>query len=386
MGKQAGFIYTPEFAQYNFHADHPFGMKRLELTLELLQAVDLLPPEAIMQPSEATFEELLLAHDRDYIEAVQRISGREATEAVERGLGTEDTPVFPGMHRASALIVGGSLLGARAVMEGEVDHAVNLAGGLHHAMREKAAGFCIYNDAVAAIAFLRSKYNARVAYVDIDAHHGDGVQAAFYNDPNVLTVSIHETGRYLFPGTGYINERGAGSGFGFSVNVPLEAFTEDGSWIKSFEAVVPYMLGAFRPEIIVTQNGCDAHYLDPLTHLCCTTNAYSIAFHQLHLLAHRVAGGRLLALGGGGYDWWRVVPRVWSALWAELSGKKLPAEIPASLLEKWSSRAGAELPATFGDSPGCFAPIPRRTEIEEKNVITVRNLLDGLMYQFAKYT
>jgi acetoin utilization protein AcuC len=384
MSKAAGFIFSPEYGQYNFNPDHPFNMKRLDLTLEMLQATGLLQARDIITAPEATTEELLFAHDREYIEVVKQMStGGQVSP--ERGIGSEDTPAFPDMHRASALVVGGSLRGARAVMEGEVDHAVNLAGGLHHAMREKASGFCIYNDAVAAIKFIRQQYNVRVAYVDIDAHHGDGVQAAFYDDPNVLTISLHETGRYLFPGTGHIHERGVAAGFGYCANIPLEAFTEDGSWIKAFEAVVPYMLGWFQPDIIVSQNGCDSHYLDPLTHLCCTTKAYSIAFHQLHLLAHRLCKGRLLALGGGGYEWWRVVPRVWSTLWAELSERKLPGEIPTTLLERWQKESGENLPLNFEDPQGCFPPIPRRGEIEEKNLLTVRNVLDSATYQFTKY-
>ncbi len=384
MSGSAGFIYSSAIEKYSFGPDHPFNSQRLILTLDLLLKSGILTQEEWIKPEPATMEQLLLAHDAAYIDAVRHLSTEVDKTSLVHGLGSEDTPVFKDMHQASSLIVGGSILAAKLVMDGYLTHAVNLAGGLHHAMRSKASGFCIYNDPVAAIAFIRQKYGARVAYIDIDAHHGDGVQAAFYDDPHVLTISIHETGRYLFPGTGTVQDKGVGEGYGYTVNLPMDAFTEDDSWLKSFAAVVPVITEYFRPDIIVTTNGCDTHTLDPLTHLCCTTRSFATAQHITHKLAHNLCEGRLVAFGGGGYDWWNVVPRAWSLLWSEFSGRTLPERLPDSWVEAWRASAGTELIPTFLDDINQFPPIPRRDEIEEKNELTVRRVLQEYTYRFNK--
>ena len=264
---------------------------------------------------------------------------------------------------------------AELVLEGKVKHAVNIAGGLHHAKRQKASGFCVYNDAAVAIAWIREKYDARVLYIDIDAHHSDGVQDIFYEDPDVMVISIHESGNYLFPGTGSIFEQGAGDGFGTTINVPLEPLTEDDSWISAFNSVVIPNARMFAPDIIISQNGCDGHYLDPLTHMALTMKSYQEAFVSIHQLAEQLCDGRLVALGGGGYNIWQVVPRAWALLWSTLSGQELGQELPASWLRKYEEVSGERIFRRYLDREGLVPHIPRREEIREKNRITVERIV-----------
>ena len=263
-------------------------------------------------------------------------------------------------------------------MEGKFKHALNLSGGLHHAHKDKASGFCIYNDIVLAIRFLLKEYKARVVYIDTDAHHGDGVQAAFYNDPNVLTISMHETGKYLFPGTGSVSELGEGLGFGFSVNVPMEPFTQDESWLNTFREVVIPLTRAFKPDIIISQNGCDAHHLDPLTHLSVTMESFATIPSLVHDLAHELCEGRWLALGGGGYEPWLVVPRAWSLVWSKMTDRTLDSEIPLTWLTKWEAKSGLILPKTISDSWLQVPEIPRRREITEKNYLAGQRAVNSV--------
>jgi acetoin utilization protein AcuC len=377
--EKAAFVYSDAFTRYKFTEDHPFNPKRLEMTLDLMRTLGVLHQEEFVTPVPATEAQLLAVHDSRYLDAVRRASQPDANpdDFSAWGLGTEDTPIFQGMHEASALISGGTLLAADLVMSGQAAHALNMAGGLHHAHRASASGFCVYNDIAVAIAHVREKYGARVAYIDTDAHHGDGVQWLFYEDPDVLTISFHETGKYLYPGTGEIIERGEGRGYGYSLNVPLEAFTEDDSWMNAVRAVLEPVLDKFAPDIIIHQNGCDAHRYDPLTHLSATTRIYAEMPRLTRELAHKFCGGRWVAVGGGGYEIWRVVPRAWTMLWAEMAGRELPDEIPPEWLARWQPEAPDPLPSRFLDPAGLFEPIPRRAEIEEKNEITVRRVLNG---------
>lgn len=375
--ESARIIYSDDFLTYRFSDTHPFNNKRLELTLDLIRSLGLLAPEHLIPPRKATDEELALVHTPEYIEVVKQAdTGSIPPERLEEyGLHTEDNPVFPGMHQAATLVVGGTLEAAEAVMSGRTTHALNLSGGLHHALRGKASGFCIYNDASVAIAYMRKKYDARVLYIDTDAHHGDGVQWSFYDDPHVMTLSIHETGRYLFPGTGHVYERGTDKGMGTSINVPLDAFTEDDSWLHAFEQVVPLAVREFKPDVILSQNGCDAHRFDPLTHLSATMRIYREMPRRVHQLAHEVCDGRWIAVGGGGYDIWRVVPRAWTLLWAELSGQALDDQkLPRQWLERWQPESPHPLPERLLDPDGLFEPIPRREEITQKNAITVKQV------------
>ncbi|OUM88824.1 MAG: histone deacetylase [Bacillus thermozeamaize] len=376
----SAFVYSEAFQTYKFHNDHPFNQKRLQLTLDLIQKMKLIRPEQIITPRMATETELELILDAHFIQAVRQLDPTEddtpthPIDAEAYGLGTEDNPIFPGMYKASLLSVGGTLVATELVMEGHVRHALNLGGGLHHGLRNKAAGFCIFNDAAVAIAHIRKKYQARVLYIDTDAHHGDGVQWLFYDDPNVMTISIHETGRYLFPGTGDVDERGAGAGLGYSINLPLDAFTEDDSYIDMIHQLLPTAARSFRPDVIISQNGCDAHRFDPLTHLATSMRVFQAIPRLVHQLAHELCDGRWIALGGGGYDIWRVVPRAWALLWAEMNDIHLEdQQLPQQWLNQWQAESPVTLPPRLFDPP--MKPIPRRQEIEAKNRRTLERLL-----------
>lgn len=381
MTCKAAFVFTPDLLKYSFSEAHPFNPLRLQLTIELMEAYGLLEQTEFVQPRPASLEQLLTFHDISYLKMLNKLSGLGATDegAPLYGLGTEDNPIFTGMFEAGSLVVGATITAAELIMEGKFDHAMNLAGGLHHAQRAMASGFCILNDAVVAIKEIRKNYNCKVVYIDNDAHHGDGVQWAFYEDPNVLTISIHETGRHLFPGTGKIAEIGKGLGYGYSVNVPLEAFTEDESWIKNFREVVIPVVKAFKPDIIISQNGCDGHYNDPLTHLSASTLTYQEIPRIVHRLAHEVCDGRWLAIGGGGYDIWNVVPRAWTLLWAEMKGVKVPLNIPEAWIKKWSPFSPSALPINLNDNPFELPIISRRPEIEEKNYLSSQRVLNSVL-------
>lgn len=368
--KHAVFIYSEDQLGYKFSETHPFNQKRLQLTVDLLDKMNALPEELIVPPRIATDEELLLAHDQRYIDIIKQASlGNISPEAGESyGIGTEDTPIFKNMHEASACLVGGTLTAVDWVMEGKAQHALNLGGGLHHGFRGKASGFCIYNDSSVAINYMKQKYGARVLYIDTDAHHGDGVQWSFYDDPDVCTVSIHETGRYLFPGTGNINERGSGQGYGTSFNFPIDAFTENESFLEIYRTAMREIVEFFKPDVILSQNGADAHYLDPLTHLYGTMDIYREIPKIAHELAHEYCEGRWIAVGGGGYDIWRVVPRAWSLLWMEMNNFPIPTgPLPSSWLTHWQTESPVPLIETWEDPKDMYQAIPRKEEITEKN-------------------
>src|SRR5579875_1005608 len=288
---------------YDFGPGHPLAPVRVELTIELARAFGVLdaPGVTVAAPAPATDGEIALVHDRRYIEAVRQASGPDPGPVAGRfGLGTDDDPIFPGMHDASALVAGATLAAARAVWSGAASHGVNIAGGLHHAMRGHASGFCVYNDPAIAIAWLLSQGAERIGYVDIDVHHGDGVQAAFWDDPRVLTISLHEHPATLFPVTGRPAETGAPGAEGYAVNVALPAGTRDAGWLRAFHAVVPPLLRAFRPQVLVSQHGCDTHWMDPLANLALTIDAQRAAHAAIHRLAHEVAGGRWRIRAGPG--------------------------------------------------------------------------------------
>jgi len=349
------------------------------MTVELCDSLGFLEGKPFVSPEPATDEDLTTVHSLGYVRRVREASrgGGEPAELLQYRLSTQDNPIFPDVHRACAHVVGETIRACRLVMHGEANHALCISGGLHHAMRSKASGFCIYNDSGAAIARLKEDHpDIRIAYLDTDVHHGDGVQWMFYDDPNVLTLSTHESGRYLFPGTGGTTERGQRRGYGYSVNLPLEPFTHDDSFIECFEAVVPEILRAFRPDIILSQNGCDGHALDPLAHLSVTTRTYGYVPKRVHELAHELCGGRWVAVGGGGYDIWRVVPRAWAALWAVLSDQELPGEMPDDRLEKWGEKSPVGIPRLTRDEVEDYPPIERAQQIADRNRWTVEGLLE----------
>lgn len=378
LEQDAVFIYSSEQLDYKFSETHPFNQKRLQLTMDLLKQINALQPEQIKTARVATDEELLLGHDAAYIDIVKRAGHGELRngEGEVYGIGTEDTPIFKNMHEASAMFVGGTLTACDYVMQGKTNHALNLGGGLHHGFHGKASGFCIYNDSTVAIKYMQKKYDARVLYIDTDAHHGDGVQWSFYDDPNVCTLSIHETGRYLFPGTGAVTERGNGEGYGTSFNIPLDAFTEDGSFLEVYETAIREVIAHFKPDVILTQNGADAHYFDPLTHLYSTIKTYEVIPKIAHELAHEFCEGRWIAVGGGGYDIWRVVPRAWSMVWLAMTNQQVPTgAIPQEWLDNWQKEAPVTLIPTWEDPEDLYEPIPRKEEITEKNQQTLEKAL-----------
>lgn len=342
-------FWDDRLVSYDFGPGHPMNPVRVELTMALARELGVLDRRNVrVSEFETAGDKLLrLVHEEAYIAAVKH-AGATGLPEPRYGLGTDDNPVFLGMHDASALVTGASVAAAEAVWTGRAEHAANVSGGLHHALSGAASGFCVYNDPAVAIAWLLENGAERVAYVDIDVHHGDGVQAAFYDDPRVLTISMHETPRTLFPGTGFPTETGAD---GTAVNVSLPPGTNDASWLRAFEAVVPQLLRRFRPQVLVTQQGADSHALDPLAHLILTVDGQRTAYAALHRLAHETAGGRWILTGGGGYELVQVVPRAWTHLLAEASGDPIaPAtETPDAWREFVQRRTGEIAPRRMTD-------------------------------------
>ncbi|MGH3252088.1 MAG: acetoin utilization protein AcuC [Trebonia sp.] len=352
MTGSAAVVWDEALTRYDFGAGHPFDPVRIRLTMALAGELGVLtsPAVSMISPTPATDGEIETAHDPGYVAAVRQ-AGRALMPALRYGLGTDDDPVFEGMHEAAALVVGATLAAARSVWSGATTHAVSVAGGHHHAMRASASGFCVYNDLAVAIKWLLSAGAERVAYVDLDVHHGDGVQAAFYGDPRVLTISLHEHPATLFPGTGLPDETGIGDGVGYAVNVALSAGTGDAEWLRALDAVVPPLLRAFKPTVLVTQHGCDSHRLDPLAHLSLSVDGQRQAQLMLHELAHELCDGRWIATGGGGYALVEVVPRTWTHLLAVAAGAPLDPDTatPARWRELARSLTGVTAPRTMTD-------------------------------------
>ncbi|MCG5215167.1 acetoin utilization protein AcuC [Streptosporangium sp. KLBMP 9127] len=347
MSRSVRVVWDDALVSYDFGPGHPLAPVRVELTMALARELGVLEKVELTGCAPAGDDDLALVHKRDYIEAVKRVS-RTGRPDMAAGLGTSDNPAFAGVHEASALIAGASLAAAKAVWSGEAEHAVNVAGGLHHAMPSVASGFCVYNDPAVAIAWMLSQGATKIAYVDVDVHHGDGVQAMFFDDPRVLTISLHESPRTLFPGTGFPTECGAGN---TAVNVALPAGCGDSGWLRAFQAVVPPLLREFAPEVLVTQHGCDSHALDPLAHLMLSVDGQRTAYEMLHRLAHETAGGRWVVTGGGGYELVQVVPRAWTHLIAEVSGHPLDprTQTPQNWRDFVAGRTGETAPLTMTD-------------------------------------
>ncbi len=341
-------LYSEKFLDYNLGPLHPLRPVRVKLTHDLIQSKGLLGGEIvrISTPRVASEEEILLFHEKEYVRLVQKYS--------ERGSGlldSGDTPAFKGCFEATSLVVGASLQGCDEIMNGKFAHAFNPSGGLHHAHPERASGFCIFNDPAVSINYLKKKYNLkRFVYLDIDAHHGDGVMYGFYSDPSVLDIDFHESGKFIFPGTGFPDEIGAKGAKGLKLNIPLPPGTGDQAFLKAFHKVVSDTVRRFRPEIILVQCGADGHADDRLAHLRLTTNVYGEVISEMHSLAHELCGGRFLLFGGGGYTLGNV-PRVWTIAFATLAGVKLDSRIP----ERWSTAfwklTGEEPPSQLLDEP-----------------------------------
>lgn len=410
---RARLMFDPAELEYDFGPMHPLQSRRLVALIDLLECCGLWNKEqeqTTLPLRSATRQELELVHTASYIDAVSELSvqidqERASAEELHRrehlaldyGFAEGDTPPLPDMHKVTSTIAGGSLVGLSAIMglpeggdfaeeEQRPLHVFHPGGGLHHAWPDRASGFCVYNDAALAIAHVLRATTAKVLYIDFDAHHGDGVQKVFYDEPRVMTISLHETGRYLFPGTGDVLEMGQGLGRGYSVNLPLQPFTEDGSYKEVMESMIQPLAISFAPDVLVTAHGCDTHAWDPLTHLSLTMNGIAAQIKLAHQLAHTYCQGRWLALGSGGYDLYRVVPRAWGMVWAEMSNQELPKNLPEKWVARWQldwqkvqeQEAEAQqamgmqvstlhFPLTFEDRAEDFSPQPRRWEISHAN-------------------
>ncbi|MGP5285203.1 acetoin utilization protein AcuC [Glutamicibacter arilaitensis] len=346
-------MWDEQFLKYKFSDWHPMHPSRLELTYRLSDELKVLDEQnvKIQDPEIAEDAVIGTVHDQSYINQVRRVSEDPTLVAEEFGLGTEDDPVFAGMHEAAGRIVGGSVIAAEAIMDLDVVRAVNFAGGMHHAAKSKASGFCIYNDAAAAIHRMLEKGAKRVVYIDVDAHHGDGTESIFWDDERVLTISLHESGLSLFPGTGFANEIGGKNAEGSAVNVALPAMTGDSGWMRAFHAIVPQLVRAFKPEIIVSQHGCDAHRDDDMSNLKLSVDAQRQAALDISQLADEHCEGRWLATGGGGYNATAVVPRTWTHLTAIVAGKPMPLRtyVPETFRRYVLERYGRAMPYLMGD-------------------------------------
>ncbi len=322
MSGKVGLVWSEDLMAYRLSEDHPLQPIRVKLAVEQMRASGLLEHAEVLAPKIAARAELELVHDRRYVDLVAGLSDPARRGEVGwadceyAGFGSPDNPIATGMHEAAATVVGASVVAADAVHSGAALHVFSPAGGLHHAQAARASGFCVYNDVAVAAAWLRERGH-RVACIDVDVHHGDGTQELFYADPDVLTVSLHESGRHLFPGTGFPAEIGQAPALGGSVNLPLEPYCWDEPWLAAFEALMP-LIRDFQPTVLVTQDGCDTHLLDPLAHLCASTAIWPRIGGRFHQLAHELCEGRWVALGGGGYALREVVPRAWTLLFAEM--------------------------------------------------------------------
>ncbi|BFL67542.1 acetoin utilization protein AcuC [Staphylococcus capitis] len=366
-----GYVYSEDLLQYRFSNEHPFNQMRLKLTTELLKDANFLKDEHIVIPRIATDEELALIHQYDYIQAIRHASHGILSEheAKKYGLNGDDTLQFKHMYRHSARIVGGALNLVDCIMDGTFINGCHLGGGLHHALPGRANGFCIYNDVAITAKYLVEKYHQRVMVIDTDAHHGDGTQWSFYTDNRIMTYSIHETGKFLFPGSGHYTERGEDIGYGYTVNMPLEPYTEDASYLEVFKETVEPLVAAFKPDIILSVHGLDIHYRDPLTHMNCTLNSlYSIPY-IIQDLAKRYCNHKVLMFGGGGYNIWRVVPRAWSHVFLSLIGEPIQrGYLPLNWINKWKLYSTVKLPKRWEDRLNDYAYIPRTKEISDKNL------------------
>jgi acetoin utilization protein AcuC len=368
-------VFGPRSTDYDFGPGHPLTPRRFGPSIDLLRSLGAEPGLALEPASDV---ELAWCHAPEYLEVVRRFSA-DPFGFPEAGIGEGgDCPPFVDMHDASAAVAGGSIRAVEAILRGDVEHAFHPGGGLHHAMRGRASGFCIYNDPALAIARAR-RDGLRVFYIDLDVHHGDGVQALFWDDPGVLTFSIHETGRALFPGTGDVAELGEGVAAGTSVNVPLWPGVGEGAWMPILRDLLPVLAASFGPDLIVSQHGADSHAWDPLAHLNVTTTAHGEAARLVDAIAHRHTNGRWLATGGGGYDAYRVVPRTWSLTWLAGAHREVPSSTPEGWRERWSGEAArygqAPLPEAFEDAPNAGLELDSSQQAAEQRSVMTATLV-----------
>lgn len=373
-------VFGPWSTRYNLGPAHPLTPRRFGPGIDLLRAVSGEEP-SLLAPEPISDDVLAWIHGPAYIRAVRRFA-EEPHGASDAGIGGGDTPAFAGMHEASAAVAGGSLRAVEAILRGETMHAFHPGGGLHHAMRDRAAGFCVYNDPALAIARAR-RDGLRVLYVDLDVHHGDGVQALHWDDPGVLTVSIHQTGRTLFPGTGFVEELGEGAAAGTAVNLPMDPGTGERGWLGALHRVLPELAASFGPDLVISQHGADAHAWDPLANLRVTTTAMGEAARLVDAIAHRWAGGRWLATGGGGYDPYRVVPRMWSLVWLAGLHREPRLPTPPAWRAKWAAEAEhygqAPLPEWLEDETNAGLRSDAAGEAADRRALETANLVRDLV-------
>ncbi len=367
-------IYHPAYRNYAFGEGHPFSPVRVDMTIDLLRALG--HQVRLLEPEPASRADILSVHDDYYVSRVEALSeGQQVPDCEDYGLGTPDNPAFPGMEEAARWHAGGTLHGARLICEHGKKRVLQMGGGLHHARRNSASGFCIYNDLAIAINEC-TRQGLWVAYIDIDVHHGDGVQQILYEDKRVMTISLHESGKYLFPGTGEIHELGFGLGRGLKLNLPLEPFTEGESYLSVFDEAVPRAFHQFRPGVIVVQAGADAHFADPLADLMLTTHDYEAIFGRILKLADAFTSGRVLFTLGGGYSL-TAAPRVWTILYLMIHNQPLPGDLPAAWREKWTGQLGEKVPLTLHDPNPSHADIPNRRDIAHRNLQVAHRLLNA---------
>jgi acetoin utilization protein AcuC len=317
MAQEFVVLIDESLQQYDFGPQHPLGPIRVLLTYDEIRKHGILNSPAVETSAiTRSFDELLLTkvHTQTYVDAIKLASVTPDFFDIDHGIGSTDVPRFDGMHAASTQVCAATFTVTQAVAEGNAIHGVNIAGGLHHAMPNKASGFCVYNDIAVSIQWLLDQGYERIAYIDVDAHHGDGVEQVFWDDPRVMTISIHESGHTLFPGTGFSHDAGGPHALGFAVNIALPRHVDDASWLRAFDAVVPELLEEFKPQVIFSQHGCDSHRADPLTNMELSVDGQALSYRWIHEWAHTYAGGNWIAVGGGGYALYEVVPRIWTHL------------------------------------------------------------------------
>lgn len=379
--ERAALIWDPRLAEYDLGDGHPMNPIRLRLTVELMDALGLLAETPVLPARECSEAELLLAHTAGYIEAVRHAGDWMSDFRPQMGLGTDDNPVYPGMHEIASLTCGATCIAIEEVLAGRVRRAFSVAGGMHHAHRQRAAGFSVYNDAAVGIHCAReARPGLKVLYLDVDAHHGDGVQEMFASSPDVLTISIHQTGVHTFPGTGFPGEVGYEAGTGFSANVPMPRFATDDCFELAFEQVVEPLARAFAPDIIVAQFGCDAHHSDPQTDLGMTLGGFRSLVRRTIHLADEVCDGRLAALGGGGYHLVQVVPLAWTALFAELLEHPIPDGVPESwrVLARALAGHGYEPPRSMGSTDRFALPAEQHAEVLAETRTAIREAREAV--------
>ncbi len=368
-------VYSPEYSKYNLGPGHPFDPVRIEMVIDLLKELGVL--REFVRPDIVSAEELFSIHDKNYITAIEGLSnGDNSIDAESFGLGNVDNPIVPGMAEAARIQVGGTLLGAKLLIENKANKVFQMGGGFHHAHNSLASGFCLYNDLALAI---KEMTNAgwHVVYLDLDVHHGDGVQEIFYTDDKVMTISFHESGEYLFPGSGWLHELGKSMGRSLKLNIPLEPFTEGDSYFEVMNKILEPALSWFKPDAVIVQAGADAHFSDPLADLLLTTYDFEKIYKRVLELINLKSKGKAIFTFGGGYSI-TAAPRIWAILYLLIFNEKLPYKLPESWRKKWSKKIGKEFSKTLHDSLPAFEPVARKSEIKKHNNETALRLLDAV--------